>query len=59
VHGIPSQPPRIELPISMSPDMELVQQEDVDKEGSKAAAQASSAAKTDPTVEASPDALPR
>lgn len=56
VHGIPSQPPRIELPISMSPDMELVQQEEVDKEGGKAAAQASSAAKADSIVDTGPDA---
>ncbi|MBU2848611.1 APC family permease, partial [Acidithiobacillus ferriphilus] len=46
VHGIPSQPPRIALPISMPPDMQLVQNEEVDKVEAKARAAAKAQAST-------------
>ncbi|MHB8251159.1 MULTISPECIES: APC family permease [Acidithiobacillus] len=48
VRGIPSQPPNIVLPISMSPDLELVQNEEVKKEEARvrAAAKAQAAIQT-------------
>ena len=55
VHGIPSQPPSITLPISMPPDMELVQNEERNKAEARARA-AAKAAKQAGAEEATPNA---
>ena len=53
VRGIPSKPPNIVLPISMSPDLELVQNEEVKKEEARVRAAAKAQATTQANIQES------